>query len=220
MILNVFAKSKNFEGCNILNHDTYQKIIDHGTIFHIDFGYMLGEKVSGIDTSKIAITADLSKLMGSKWNDFVAISVNCWVVLRENHQKLLDFAKLAFSFLYPQEIVQEFLKKTLLLHLSEEDGRRKIHKRLKQAPKKLKTKMKNFVHMMATSRDKSHSHSEFEIRERSHSPSFSQSMSMNESIVFDEKKQEIKKEKMKKEKTKKNIFNFLTPKRKPVNSTD
>merc|ERR1712079_74901 len=101
----------------------------------------------------------------------------------------------------------EFLKKTLLLHLSEQDGRRKIHKRLKQAPKKLKTKMKNFVHSLATSRDRSHS--ELEIRERSHSPSFSQSMSislMNEPTFVEEKKSEIKKEKTKKEKSKKNIF--------------
>eukprot|EP01084_Bolivina_argentea_P180495 311843_1 len=123
---------------------------DEGTIFHIDFGYMLGEKVSGIDTSKIAITGDLAKLMGDKWNPFVEISVQCWVILRENHQELLDFAKVAFSFLYPAEVVQEFLKETLMLHLSVEDGRNKINKRLLQAPKKLKTKLKNFVHSVAT----------------------------------------------------------------------
>merc|ERR1712244_120464 len=93
---------------------------------------------------------DLAKLMGSKWKEFVEISVECWVILRENHQELLDFAKLAFSFLYPQETVQDFLKDTLLLELPVKDGRAKIKKRLLAAPKKLKTKMKNFIHSVAT----------------------------------------------------------------------
>ena len=132
-------------------------VTDSGTIFHIDFGYMLGEKVAGIDTSKIAITAGLAKLMGSQWHDFVAVSTECWLVLREHHRELLDFAQLAFSFLYPHEEVQRFLSETLLLQLSVEDGKKKIHKRLLQAPKKLKTKMKNWVHSVAASRSRTSS---------------------------------------------------------------
>eukprot|EP01083_Nonionella_stella_P095720 268809_1 len=148
-------------------------VTDSGTIFHIDFGYMLGEKVSGIDTSKFAITSDLAKLMGNKWKEFVQISVQCWVILRENHQELLEFAKLAFSFIYPQEVVQEFLKQTLLLELSVEAGKQKINKRLLQAPKKLKTKLKNFVHAVASSsaRERSKSPSAPRHSRRSRSPS-------------------------------------------------
>ena len=176
-------------------------VTDEGTIFHIDFGYMLGEKVSGVDTAKFAITSDLCKLMGSKWKEFVEISVQCWVILRENHQELLDFAKLAFSFLYPQEEVQEFLKETLLLDLSITDARTKIHKRIISAPKKIKTKMKNWVHSVAAARDRSSSGS----LSRSHSYDYQKDK---------HQKDKYHKEKEKKE-TKNGIFSsFLAPRRK------
>ena len=90
------------------HYDNVLVNIESGTIFHIDFGYMLGEKVAGLDTSKFAITADLCKLMGAKWTEFVDISVASWVVLRQNHQELLDFAKLAFAYLYSQQEVEQF----------------------------------------------------------------------------------------------------------------
>jgi len=133
------------------HYDNVLVNIESGTMFHIDFGYMMGEKVAGVDTAKFAITKDLCKLMGPKWTDFVEISVRSWVVLRENHQELLDFAKLAFAYLYPQQEVEQFLRESLLLSMSVEDGRSKIEKRLLQAPKKLKTKMKNWVHSVASS---------------------------------------------------------------------
>merc|ERR1712083_996358 len=53
--------------------------------------------------------------------------------------------------------VEQFLRESLLLSMSVEDGRSKIHKRLLHAPKKLKTKMKNWVHSVASSRDRSSS---------------------------------------------------------------
>lgn len=133
------------------HYDNVLVNIESGTIFHIDFGYMMGEKVAGVDTAKFAITKDLTKLMGPKWTEFVAISVQSWVVLRQNHQELLDFAKLAFAYLYPQQEVEQFLRESLLLSMSVEDGRSVIEKRLLKAPKKLKTKMKNWVHSMASS---------------------------------------------------------------------
>lgn len=174
-------------------------VTDQGTIFHIDFGYMLGEKVSGVDTAKFAITSDLCKLMGSKWKEFVDISVQSWVILRENHQELLDFAKLAFSFLYPQEEVQEFLKETLLLDLSITDARTKIHKRIISAPKKIKTKMKNWVHSVAAARDRS------------------SSGSLSRSRSYDHHKEYKQKEK---KETKNGIFSsFLAPKRKSKSSS-
>merc|ERR1719361_2403841 len=133
------------------HYDNVLVNLESGTIFHIDFGYMMGEKVAGVDTAKFAITKDLQKLMGPKWGEFVEISVQSWVILRENHQELLDFAKLAFAYLYPQQEVEHFLRESLLLSMNVDDGRSKIEERLLKAPNKLKTKMKNWVHSVAAS---------------------------------------------------------------------
>lgn len=133
-------------------------VTDEGTVFHIDFGYMLGEKVAGLDASKFAITSDLAKLMGKqRYTQFVDICTLCWCILRENCQELLDFARLSFAFLFPIEEVEDFIKNTLLMHEPMEIAKKRIHKKLHQAPKKWNTKMKNFAHSVAQSRSRGNS---------------------------------------------------------------
>ena len=79
------------------------------------------EKVAGIDTSKIAITSDLKKLLGtdSDYHNFVSMAVLAWSVLRANYEEILDYARLVFAYLYPQEEVETFLR--TMLRIDEDD---------------------------------------------------------------------------------------------------
>eukprot|EP00483_Globobulimina_turgida_P003735 UN03741 len=70
-----------------------------GTLFHIDYGYVLGEKLSGLDASKFAITHDLQSIMGGErgkgWNNFVHYCVLAHCLLQDNYQDILSFGKTA-----------------------------------------------------------------------------------------------------------------------------
>jgi phosphatidylinositol kinase/protein kinase (PI-3 family) len=50
-----------------------------GNLFHIDFGYILGQVVS-FDTARFAITKQLKEAMGQLWNLFVTLCVKAFKV--------------------------------------------------------------------------------------------------------------------------------------------
>jgi len=129
---------------NILIRDT------DCTLFHIDFGYVLGNSAS-LDTSKIAITKDLKNLMGTQWDKFVELGVSAYLALREKHKIIISFAKTAFSYLFNDDEIDSFLKLSLHVDdMSDEEAARYIAKKFKESPDSVKTKFKNVVHQIAT----------------------------------------------------------------------
>jgi len=123
------------------------------TLFHIDFGYMFGDRVMTMDTAKLAITSDLKKVIDVHpfgWTDFVDLCCRSWMVLRRNANELIDFGRVVFHFLYETNQIEMFLRSSLKLDIEDEEAADKyIRDKLKSAPKHLATKMKNLVHGFA-----------------------------------------------------------------------
>ena len=77
---------------------------ENGRLLHIDFGYIMGETIkNGIDAPPIAITHDLYQFIVSggkhEWDSFVNYSIQAFDRLRKHYIFLLDYVKIAFSFL-------------------------------------------------------------------------------------------------------------------------
>ena len=130
-----------------------------GTLLHIDFGYIMGETIkNGIDAPPIAITHDLyqiiignfghSNINNNKnsssnrnivnqineyyrrnWNEFVDYSVKAFSLLRENHLFLLDYVKIAFSFLKnsPNIKPEKFLLEQLMIEQIDDEAERFVN---------------------------------------------------------------------------------------------
>ena len=63
------------------HHDNILIEIKNSNLFHIDFAYILGEKVTGIDTSKIAIPNNFVKILGNdKWMEFIDMVCKCFII--------------------------------------------------------------------------------------------------------------------------------------------
>ena len=128
--------------------------IRNGTLFHIDFGYMLGDKVT-IDTSKFAITKSLKNIMGKEWQSFVNIACDAYWIIRIKNQSLIDYARVCFSLLYPVNEIEIFIRQALKLEdsngiiVTDENAKKYIENALSKAPDQLKTKIKNVVHGIA-----------------------------------------------------------------------
>ncbi len=72
------------------------------------------------------------------------------MVLRKNARELIDYARVVFHFLFETNQIEEFLRSSLKLDIVDEEVAAKyIRDKLKNAPKQLKTKMKNLVHGFA-----------------------------------------------------------------------
>jgi len=121
---------------------------DNGSLFHIDFGYSFGAKVS-IDTNKLAITKDLSKVMGNKYKNFVDIATQAYMILRTNSQELIDYASVVFNTLHNASIMDDFLRDSLKIDMTIDAAQEYMDKKLREAPNKVKTKVKNLVHGIA-----------------------------------------------------------------------
>ena len=127
------------------------------TLFHIDFGYCLGESIKNpfaIDTSIFAITEDFYNIIGKENYEkyFVPLCVDTFLCLRKYYKELIDFCLLSFSYQYkPKQAkkIEEFLMKKLKV---KEKNEQKIQEWLSnailKAPFSKKTKLKNKLHRM------------------------------------------------------------------------
>lgn len=121
-----------------------------GTLFHIDFGYVMGSKLF-MDTSKIAITGDLCRLFEEEWEHFIETAVNAFMTLRLHYDEILEFSHLVFADIDLEcDSEQQFLWKMLNLHLTDRGAEDAIRNKLASAPTKWNTKIKNAAHYVAT----------------------------------------------------------------------
>ena len=121
------------------------------TLFHIEFGrHFFGQKAS-LDTSKLAITPELKNLIGIYWDEFVELGCNAYMELRIRSNQFIKFACVTFAYLVDNKQVKKFLEEQLHVNdMSDEQARKYIEKKLREAPDSFRTKFKNVVHRVAT----------------------------------------------------------------------
>eukprot|EP01083_Nonionella_stella_P301104 1031344_1 len=125
-------------------------ICSDGTLFHIDFSHILGEKLKSLDAAKIAIPTKFVKVLGNEnWNKFLGIVVSCFEALRNNYLHLADYARIVFGFMKRTDENEKFLKESLLIDVEEKEALKKIKTLFSKAPSQIKTKMKNVIHSLA-----------------------------------------------------------------------
>ena len=126
---------------------------DDGTLFHIDFGYILGQRVS-MDTAEFAITNDLySIIIGQDeelWQQFIDICVDAFMILREHIDELIAFGEIVWTFLNPSTPIKDFFHKIFAMDLMDKEVEISLRNKLEQAPFDWNTRMKNVMHSWAT----------------------------------------------------------------------
>eukprot|EP00484_Ammonia_sp_Unknown_P019764 CAMPEP_0197050102 /NCGR_PEP_ID=MMETSP1384-20130603/25074_1 /TAXON_ID=29189 /ORGANISM="Ammonia sp." /LENGTH=636 /DNA_ID=CAMNT_0042482465 /DNA_START=32 /DNA_END=1942 /DNA_ORIENTATION=- len=130
---------------------------DDCTLFHIDFGYCLGESIKNplaIDTSTFAITEDFYHFIGKEAYEeyFVPLCVDTFMCLRKYAEQLIDFTMLSFSYLFKEKQekkIRDYLTKKLKVKEQNEDKIKEwLSNEIKKAPFSKKTKLKNKLHRM------------------------------------------------------------------------
>ncbi|ETO26224.1 phosphoinositide-3-kinase, catalytic, gamma polypeptide [Reticulomyxa filosa] len=119
------------------------------TLFHIDFNYMFGEKVT-FDASPFGITQDFYAIVGKvRYNQMIDLALDGFRILRKHSQDLIAFAVSCFSCLYDQQDIVQFLTDKLRLKETEINACRWLDDTLKKAPFNHSTKWKNRIHRLA-----------------------------------------------------------------------
>lgn len=123
-----------------------------GTLFNIDFAYILGERIAGLDASKIAIPKKFEYLLGKKFKKFVDIVCDAFLELRRNYVQLMDYARIVFAFMNKMEDNEKYFRQAFMLHKSEEEAVQHVRMRFEKASSNVKTKLKNVLHSVAVRR--------------------------------------------------------------------
>jgi len=120
-------------------------------LFHIDFNYCLGQRVTGLDANLFGVTKDLYDVFGpDKYVIFVGAACNAFKELRHFYEELINFACLAFSFIHPYKTIKQYIGKQLRMHENDKTAIDWLQKTLMDAPNSTQTKLKNDIHKMAT----------------------------------------------------------------------
>lgn len=122
-----------------------------GSLFHIDFGHVLGDECT-VDTASLAVTGDLQRRMqthkSESWDTFVSLAVSAYKILREAHRLVIGYACMMMAPVRNQDDVTAFIAQRLRLDLSESEALGRMRKKLWGSPSRLKTRLKNTIHQM------------------------------------------------------------------------
>jgi len=125
-----------------------------GLLFHIDFGFIMGKKLT-LDTARFAITADFEVVMGKRKNmpKFVDSCVQCYRVIRKYAIVFIEYVVILLQFLpeVSETMIREFLKESLLMSCAVEQACAIIARKLLEAPNSYKTRLKNAIHGLVSS---------------------------------------------------------------------
>lgn len=136
------------------HHDNILISKTDGSLFHIDFGYILGDQTT-IDAGAFGITPDLKDVICSygsvNWDLFVQLCVTAYKIIRDKSRLIISFAVMMMAPFQSQDSVRRIIAERLRLTLEEEAALSKIRKKVRFAPTKFKTKLKNVVHGIASS---------------------------------------------------------------------
>jgi hypothetical protein len=115
-----------------------------GLMFHIDFGYALGNTVA-FDADAIAITPELQTVMGDHWMPFVNLCVRAFAVARKYKDLLIPYIDMMFSP-FPGNNAVQCLQSTLMLDDNLATASKKLKIQIQTAPTNARTRFKNAVH--------------------------------------------------------------------------
>ena len=118
------------------------------SLFHIDFNFIFGEKAS-LDASELGITKHLANIMNDKYKNFVELAIEAHQILRLYHKELIDFASIAFAYIYKPTIIHQYISKKLRLKLNDNKSKNWLRKKLIKAPQNTQTAIKNTIHKIA-----------------------------------------------------------------------
>jgi len=125
-------------------------------LFHIDMNYVMGEKVTGLDANKFGITKEFYDILGKvNYEVFIDLACHAFLQLRSNHEELINFACLAFSYVVDYKVIRHHMHRRLKLQFTDEQAREWLTKKLTDAPFSSQTAVKNVIHKLATSNLKS-----------------------------------------------------------------
>lgn len=125
-------------------------VTKHGTLFHIDFGFLMDDGPA-VDTHPFAVTKSLLQVIGhDRWLALISFAVKAYSVLRQEAEVIINFAALLLEPLgISREKVTRNLTHTLQLGVHEKTAHRHLIDLLVAAPESLRTKAKNLLHSTA-----------------------------------------------------------------------
>eukprot|EP01084_Bolivina_argentea_P093228 167702_1 len=137
------VKDRHFDNILIRTNDF--------TLFHIDYNFIFGETLFGIDANLFGITESFYHLLGKdNYNKFIDLSSLAFIELRHNYKQFINFSCLSFSYVYPYEIITKHIYKKLRMNESDQKSIQWLKMQLQMAPFNKKTKLKNVIHKFAT----------------------------------------------------------------------
>lgn len=122
-------------------------IKEDATVFHIDFGHVLGRGVT-MDTGPFAITPEFKDVLEQwySWHAFIEVCERAFLVLRLHANVIAEFATLLLRPIFPDTDIAAFVKKKLMVDMPLLDATLRLRKMVLSAPANYKTRLKNFVH--------------------------------------------------------------------------
>jgi hypothetical protein len=125
-------------------------IAPDGTVFHIDFGHVLGRGVS-IDTGPFALTQTFHECLVAwhKWEKFMDLCEQAFWALRKDADEVADYASLLLSPLSPDVDVKAYVKEALMCDKDFLPACQSLRQMISAAPTNFNTRLKNNIHQMA-----------------------------------------------------------------------